>query len=166
MPYVMPHAMSRVLLAQFHLSTRYAQLLVTYYICLIYGTGVPLLYPIGCVSFATTYWVDKWLFMRFYRSPPHYSDEICVRAARLTAFPALLVHLAMSIWILGNESIFISNAGGAGASSAYWIEGSLNAQGAIWDSIAAKICQKHVMLLTMTLIVYLVGCARRGPARF
>ena len=38
----------------FHLSYRYAQLLVTYYIALIYGTGMPLLYPIGFISFAVT----------------------------------------------------------------------------------------------------------------
>ena len=47
--------------------------------------------------------MDKYLFLHFYRKPPHYSSNMCVRASRLTAFPGLLIHLAMSLWMLGNK---------------------------------------------------------------
>ena len=54
--------LSRALLGPpFHLSYRYAQLLVTYYIVMLYGTGMPLLYPISCVSFVVTYWWVVWV---------------------------------------------------------------------------------------------------------
>ena len=147
---------------QFHLSMRYGQLLVTYYICLMYGTGIPLLYYIGCFSFAVTYWVDKWLFIRFYRSPPHYSEQISVRASKLTAYPALLVHLAMSIWILGNEEIFSSER--SGVTTTRWFEDmfcggavdddATNACGdPLWQTIASKVEQSHVVGLTVVLFV-------------
>ena len=45
-----------------------------------------------------------------------------VTASKLTAFPALLVHLATSIWMLGNRAIFssaINEKGNALVSKAY-----------------------------------------------
>ena len=78
-------------------------------------TGLPLHFP-------CRYWVDKYLFLHFYRKPPHYSHHMSVTASKLTAFPALLVHLATSIWMLGNRAIFssaINEKGNALVSKAY-----------------------------------------------
>jgi len=78
--------LSRALLGPpFHLSYRYAQLLVTYYIVMLYGTGMPLLYPISCVSFVVTYWWVVWVADA--RGPP----EIAARRRTLPSAPPSIV---------------------------------------------------------------------------
>jgi hypothetical protein len=54
------------------------------------------------------YWVDKWLFMRFYRTPPQYS--IALGRSMTTFLPvAVLLHLLFAAWMLGNPTIFLSD---------------------------------------------------------
>lgn len=90
--------LSRALLGPpFHLSYRYAQLLVTYYIVMLYGTGMPLLYPISCVSFVVTYWWVVWVARQGGRrawgrgrarsardrgAPPHSAERAAVNRRR------------------------------------------------------------------------------------
>jgi hypothetical protein len=91
---------------EFYMSTRYAQVLVTFFVCYTYSSGMPLLStfgvacccwlllgspvcsyqratflmtpaPIACVSFVTTYWFDKYMFTNFYRTPPRVSTVRC-----------------------------------------------------------------------------------------
>ena len=127
---------------------------------------MPLLYLIGCFSFVVTYWVDKWLFIRFYRSPPHYSAEISVRASKLTAYPALIVHVAMSIWILSNADIFSSDKR-RGVTTTRWFEdmfcgGAVDddktdaCEDPLWQTIASKVEQSHVVGLTLVLFVLIL----------
>jgi len=94
---------------EFHLSTRYAQILVTFYVCYMYSSGIPLLLMIGCVSFLVMYWVDKWFFIRFYRTPPRLNVFLGREASAMIPW-AVILHLFMSIWMLGNEEIFVSNS--------------------------------------------------------
>ena len=71
-----------------------------------------------------------------------------VTASKLTAFPALLVHLATSIWMLGNRAIFssaINEKGNALVSKAYQPIDDLD----LMSAIANKITQKHVLPLTI-----------------
>ena len=51
----------------FHLSYRHAHQCMTLFVTFIYGGGLPVLYPIAMVSFATYFVVDKYLFFRHYR---------------------------------------------------------------------------------------------------
>ena len=44
--------------------------------CLAFASGMPLMLPIAAFSFILAYWVDKWLFLRFYRIPPQYGVEL------------------------------------------------------------------------------------------
>lgn len=37
---------------------------------------MPLLYVIGTLQFFMTYWVDKLLFLRFYKTPPRFGIEM------------------------------------------------------------------------------------------
>jgi hypothetical protein len=48
-------------------SLRYATNLVTFFVCFVYASAMPILLPIGAVSFVIGYWVDKFLFLRYYR---------------------------------------------------------------------------------------------------
>lgn len=70
---------------------------------------MPLMPIIGAVSFYTCYWVDKFLFCNFYRTPPKYSDKMGRTSTKLVGIGVIL-HLVMSLWMLGNKKIFRSEA--------------------------------------------------------
>lgn len=58
------------------ISHRYAEIAVIFAVCLAYSAGMPLLLPIGAVSFVVFYWVEKALFVHFYTTPPKYSGKL------------------------------------------------------------------------------------------
>jgi hypothetical protein len=47
----------------FVLFERYATLLNTLFVTLMYGGGMPFLYPVGAATFVATYWFDKAAFL-------------------------------------------------------------------------------------------------------
>jgi hypothetical protein len=55
---------------------RYSQLINSVWVTMMYSTGIPVLYLATAFSFFLTYWFDKLLFTRFYKSPPLYSMEM------------------------------------------------------------------------------------------
>jgi hypothetical protein len=51
-------------------SIRYASHLVTVFVCYLYGGAMPCLFLLAALSFWVGYWVDKFLFLRYYRYGP------------------------------------------------------------------------------------------------
>ena len=89
----------------FKLNYRYSQVLVTLYVCWMYAISMPLMPVFGAVSCYLSYWVDKFLFCNFYRTPPMYSDDMGKNCTSLLGYLVIL-HLGMSMWMMGNEEIF------------------------------------------------------------
>lgn len=98
---------------EFHMDLRYSQALVNFFICFMYMAGMPAMLWIGCACFYVNYWMDKYLFCNFYRIPPQYSDTMGRMATQLLGL-SIITHLLMSIWIMGNKAIFVSEAFDAG----------------------------------------------------
>lgn len=73
----------------------------------MYSTAMPLMPLIGAISFYVSYWIDKFLFCNFYRIPPRYSEKMGTTSTTLIGF-SVVVHLLISIAMLGNEKIFRS----------------------------------------------------------
>eukprot|EP01035_Chromulina_nebulosa_P019171 gene19171-25016_t len=88
----------------FELAYSYAQVLSTFYVCMTFGTGMPLLYAITAANFFIFYFLEKYLFINAYQSPPRYNMKIPKLASELIPYGVLL-HLGMSIWILSNRAI-------------------------------------------------------------
>ncbi|CAN0440816.1 unnamed protein product, partial [Phaeothamnion confervicola] len=86
-------------------SVRYAEMSVTWFVCYVYSGGMPLLLPIAAGSFFIYYWVEKFLFLRYYRTPPHYSQRLVMSVVDLIPY-ALFLHVICSLWMYGNGSIF------------------------------------------------------------
>ena len=93
--------------------------------------GIPLLIPIAMVSFFLSYWVDKFFFIKIYRTPPVCAENcVCVYERRVkenmfsllmlaqayatdlaTHFTsimpyAMILHLLFGAWMLSNTTIF------------------------------------------------------------
>jgi hypothetical protein len=90
---------------EFQLNYKYTQVLVTIYVCWMYAISMPLLPVLGALSCYITYWVDKFLFCNYYRTPPMYSDSMSKTSTSLLGYLVIL-HLVMSLWMMGCEEIF------------------------------------------------------------
>jgi hypothetical protein len=72
---------------------------------MIYSSGMPLLYLISMLQYLMTYWIDKFLFLRFYRTPPRYGIEMSETVRRIM-LAAIFIHFALAFYMYSNSSIF------------------------------------------------------------
>jgi len=61
---------------QMLLDERFAQMFNILFVCMAFSVGVPLLLPICFCSFFLCYWVDKFLFVYVYATPPAYDSQL------------------------------------------------------------------------------------------
>jgi hypothetical protein len=92
---------------EFEIDYRYAGLLTWLFVVMIYGTGLPILYPIGALNFFVGYWVDKYLILNHYRSSPMFGHHILLQVLDWFKW-ALLCHFVISCWIFGNQKLLPS----------------------------------------------------------
>ncbi len=93
---------------EFEFAFNYAQMMSTFFVCLTFSTGIPLLYPIAAANFILFYLVEKYLFIHCYKMPPQFNTLVGKRATALIPI-GLLIHVVMSVWVLSNNSLFVSD---------------------------------------------------------
>ena len=90
---------------EFILSTRYANVISTFFVCYMYAAGIPVLMVIAGINFSATYWVDKFLFISLYRTPARQDSDISRLSTKVMKM-GVFVHLLMTIWIFCQQSMF------------------------------------------------------------
>lgn len=60
---------------EFHLDARLAQIIAVTWTTFMYSPGLPILFIIAAINFFFIYWIDKWLILRFYRTPKNYDEQ-------------------------------------------------------------------------------------------
>jgi len=88
---------------------RLAQVYTTLFVCLAFSTGMPALIPIALASMLLFYWVDKCLFMWYYRRPPAYNTALQGTMTSLLPY-ALLIHLGIGLWMLTGSAGFYNES--------------------------------------------------------
>ena len=71
-------------------------------ISMLYGPGIPILFPIGLVALIIIYFTDRLSLAYLYRMPPSYDDELnktCVSA--LLLYP--IFYAGVGFWMYTNE---------------------------------------------------------------
>jgi hypothetical protein len=89
---------------EFAMGIRYSQILTTIFVILLYSPGIPILYVLCFIFFFITYWLDKILVLRVYRTPPQinlYMTKLFI----ILLFLGVILHLGFSIWMYGNKYI-------------------------------------------------------------
>ena len=89
---------------EFNISARYASILTTIFVTLMFSSGMPLLYACAFLFLFITYWVDKILLFRYYQYPPNidlFLDTYC----NMVILFGMVIHFAFGIWMYGNEMI-------------------------------------------------------------
>lgn len=74
------------------------------FIIMTFSSGIPLLYPVGLVCQGVSYWCDKYLVLRLYRTPPQYDDAMAARVRNLIKM-SIICHCLMSMYIYSNDQI-------------------------------------------------------------
>ena len=90
---------------EFLIEVRYSQIVSSFYILLLYSSGLPLLYFVGFVSFWLMYWIDKYLFVAFYKTPPRYGVELNEIARNMMQY-GLVGHFILGFFMYSNSQIF------------------------------------------------------------
>lgn len=142
---------------EFHLAERYSQTAMTIWVAFSYSAGIPLLPLLAAFFFIVTYWVDKVLFVRFYRKPPHYDASIARAAMALLPW-AIVAHFTIGLWMLSSPGVFVSDnvvagivgvTGGDSAGAAQNLEDSL----LISASIVERLTTPHAIIMMVALVV-------------
>lgn len=72
------------------------------------SAGMPVMYIILVINFAATYWIDKWLLLRLYKSPKNFDDSTINFTVSMLkiSFP---FHFIIGYFMLGNLNIMTSD---------------------------------------------------------
>jgi hypothetical protein len=86
---------------------RVAAVMNTFFTCLMYSSGHPILLAVGAGSFLIAFLVDRWALLRIYRRPPRFDNAMALFS--LHAIPyAIFVHLLFSIWVYSDPTVLYS----------------------------------------------------------
>ena len=96
----------------FNLDARLAQIIAFTWVTFMYSAGLPILFLITAFNFMLIYWVDKWLVLRFYRTPKNY-DEVCINFSIEEIKYSFIFHFIIGAVVYSNEKILTSKGIGS-----------------------------------------------------
>ena len=132
---------------EFILQLRYSQILAQIFITITFSSGLPILYSITFVSLFISFWVDKFLMLRFFRKQNKFTSSLSASFVSLLPF-AIIAHVIYGFFIFSHPNILKSQVipGVIGnENSKYWKEN--------------RVGQKHVIIFffgAIALIILLV----------
>ena len=91
----------------FDLSGRFASIMNTMTITLMFCGGLPMLMPLAAISFGITFWLDKWMLLRYYRKPAAIDGQLLSMGLH-QLWLGLGAHLAFTVWMYGSEGVIHS----------------------------------------------------------
>lgn len=89
------------------LDVRLAQVIACTFVTFMFSSAMPVLYIVMALDFTLTYWVDKALLLRFYRSPKNFDEATINFSLGLLKF-APVAHFVLGYFMLGNQDILTS----------------------------------------------------------
>eukprot|EP01083_Nonionella_stella_P016941 47312_1 len=92
---------------EFTLADRYAAILNTVYVTLLYSSGMPFLFFSAAATFFFTYWFDKYSFFRLYRKPPRYDATLSKWVIEVMK-NAVYLHVLFAMWAYSSPSVMQS----------------------------------------------------------
>jgi len=101
---------------EFEISTNFAKMLVTVYCCMMYSSGMPVLYLIGAMYMFVTYWTDKVVLLWGCKRPPSYNTKMAKTASTMMLY-ACFLHCMIAVIMLGQPCVFPSESLGGSMTS-------------------------------------------------
>lgn len=89
----------------FDISDSLSQILAVMFTSFMYSSGIPFLNFLCSLTLLLTYWANKILLLRYYKTPPVYSFNINSNIIKFMPF-AVIFHCAFAIYAYGSSEIF------------------------------------------------------------
>jgi hypothetical protein len=93
---------------QYFLHSKYSNLLNITFMTLMFGVGLPILFPIALVSFLVIYLLERVLVAYYYRQPELTDNSLAATALYILQCAPLL-YLAVGTWMMSNIQIFYND---------------------------------------------------------
>lgn len=146
----------------FLLSSRYATVLATFFVCFTFSTGMPILYFCAFFNMLVTYFMDKYMFVRICQQPIHLSQDVG-RVGTSVLYIALIIHICSAFWTLSNYELFDSSITRSNSVSSLIITGttsSLSEDSLIYQKIISDggfpmFCFV-MMVVSLRVLLYLI----------
>lgn len=113
---------------EYLLHAKYSSILTITYISMIYGAGMPILFPIAAISLFVLFVVEKYCIYYVYKAPPAYDEKLNNKALKVLSFAPLFC-LGFGFWILTNMQLIHNDemtakehTDQAYKSNHYWLE--------------------------------------------
>lgn len=84
---------------------KYSTILNIIYVTMLYGLGMPILFPIAVVSFFIFWATERYQIAYCYQLPPAMDDKMTTNAMTLLSYTPIMF-LFNGFWMLGNRQIF------------------------------------------------------------
>lgn len=148
---------------EFNISARYASILTTIFVTLMFSSGMPLLYACAFLFLFVTYWVDKILLFRYYQYPPNidlFLDTYC----NIVILFGMVIHFAFGIWMYGNETIISKDDpgwfGDVQEKIAKALE-SVTTSSSYYSNAFSRILYTHNILMLIFLVIVILALIYR-----
>lgn len=82
--------------AEMDVCERYAALMHTVFISLFYSSAMPSLLPVAAFTLMASYWTDKAVFLRLYRTPPPSDHQLAMQCLEILPW-GIILHLFMGL---------------------------------------------------------------------
>lgn len=96
----------------FFIHYKYSSIMNITFVTMMYGLGMPMLFPIASLSLLTLYCVEKLMLYYAYREPPMYDERLNKNALNILTWAPLLF-LAFGYWMLSSKQLLDNNLGDA-----------------------------------------------------
>eukprot|EP00425_Heterocapsa_triquetra_P043914 CAMPEP_0195065124 /NCGR_PEP_ID=MMETSP0448-20130528/10874_1 /TAXON_ID=66468 /ORGANISM="Heterocapsa triquestra, Strain CCMP 448" /LENGTH=1089 /DNA_ID=CAMNT_0040096191 /DNA_START=40 /DNA_END=3310 /DNA_ORIENTATION=+ len=92
---------------EFNIAARFAQVLTTVMVTMMYSAGMPLLNLFAALFMFFMYWADKYVLLSGSKRPPAYDTSMAKQCSQLLLY-AVPLHLVFAIWMYGQPCTFPS----------------------------------------------------------
>jgi len=92
----------------YYMHYKYSSILTIVYMTMMYGFGMPVLFPIAMVSFVVLYFVEKLMLFYGYVMPPMYDERLSNDVLNKLQFAPLL-YLIFGYWMASNQQLLSNN---------------------------------------------------------
>jgi len=72
-----------------------------------FSIGIPALYVVCSFSFFLSFWIDKFMFIHFYKTPPRHTSEMINQIVGIMRF-SIIFHFILGYFMLQNSEILLN----------------------------------------------------------
>ena len=89
----------------FFIHYKYSSILNITFVTMMYGLGLPILFPVAAASFLTLYLMEKTMIYYAYRQPPMYDEKLNNNVLSILTYAPLLF-LSFGYWMYSSQQLF------------------------------------------------------------